>query len=476
MIKKITIFLMALLALIILCQPMPAKAAPHESIEVVTNQASIDFPKKVLFTLNVKSDAEINTITLAYGTERRSCTGQAQVAIDFTAGTDVHTSWSWDLRKSGDLPPGAIIWWQWLVTDANGNRLDSEIQTIEFMDPNYTWKQTAQGGVTILWAEGPRSFGENLLTLSLSAIERLQEEAGISPIGEVRLTIYPSSSEMIDASVELPDWAGGRAFPEYNMIVAGIAPTELEWAAELIPHEIGHLVTFARTFNCLGVSDPTWLNEGISMVAEGNPLDYADLNLVKNKLRNGLAPTLRSLAGGFSGSSDKVHLAYVQSELVVRFLIDEYGAENLAGLLAEIQAGNNIDKALWNVYGFDTDGLDSIWRISLGFDPLPGYDPNATPTPQAENTAVPTLSLWVPQSNATATPSPQPTPTPTPEATLEASATPQPSVMDKIDRASLFTYLGIFAGGLCVIGIIVAAFVIIVLIRRKNSSKREGLS
>jgi len=62
---------------------------------------------------------------LIYGTSAESCRLQQRSAgeVDFKASNTVNANWTWDLSQSGDLPPGASVWWQWEVQDDTGEHL-----------------------------------------------------------------------------------------------------------------------------------------------------------------------------------------------------------------------------------------------------------------------------------------------------------------------------------------------------------------
>ncbi|MBG0771610.1 MAG: hypothetical protein H0S82_07870, partial [Anaerolineaceae bacterium] len=65
-----------------------------------------------------------------------------------------------------------------------------------------------------------------------------------------------------------------------------------------------------------------------------------------------------------------------------------------------VKSGRNFDVLMEEIYGFDTNELDSLFRISLGFDPLPGFDLNAIPTEAPQNTPIPTIALATPMFQA----------------------------------------------------------------------------
>jgi len=63
--------------------------------------------------------------------------------------------------------------------------------------------------------------------------------------------------------------------------------------------------------------------------------------------------------------------------------VKEYGEEKFAQLYATFKQGSTTDKALQKIYGFDQDGLEDAWRVSLGLAPRQRATatPGLTPTP-----------------------------------------------------------------------------------------------
>jgi hypothetical protein len=72
--------------------------------------------------------------------------------------------------------------------------------------------------------------------------------------------------------------------------------------------------------------------------------------------------TARSLASPFSAIGGQASLAYAQSYSLVEFLISDYGQGRMLELLNTFRQGSSYDGALTKVYGFDTDGLNVLWR------------------------------------------------------------------------------------------------------------------
>ncbi|GAG25188.1 unnamed protein product, partial [marine sediment metagenome] len=176
-----------------------------------------------------------------------------------------------------------------------------------------------------------------------------------------------SSRDLRGAMVYPQEWTGGVAFIEYGIIAIGVDVDSLAWGKRCVAHELAHLVTYQMTFNPYG-DLPTWLNEGLSMYAEGDL--RADLQSVLNQAVAGdNLISVRSLCGSFPAKTEEANLYYAQSYSLVDFLIREYDKDRVLQLLGVFKEGSPYDSALLEVYGFDMDGLDDLWRQSLGLEP-----------------------------------------------------------------------------------------------------------
>jgi hypothetical protein len=413
---------LAALALILaLAQPALAQSGPR----VTADAAVVDFPAGIRFELAAESGQPLTRAELRYGADARSCLpSEARQALRFDSAAAIAVDWEWDFTRTSLLPPGVRFWWQWELEDAAGARLLTDKQWSTITDQRFTWRTATRDLVTVTWAAGDAAFGQELLDLSLRSLDRLEHEMGVRPDGPVGLVVYPTTADLTDSFVTLPEWAGGVALPAYNVVVTAIEPGQDSWASSVVPHELAHLVVGTLVFNCRGAGLPTWLNEGLAVHAEG-PAAPGDLARVRQALSAGALPSLRSMANGFQADRSRALLAYAHSAEVVRWMLAEFGPERLAELLALVRAGQTIDPALEAVYGLNTDGLDAGWRVAQGFDPLPTLAPTAAP---AERTPVPTLALWTAAPRQSATPpASEPPPSATPRVVAQA-ASPTPAV------------------------------------------------
>jgi hypothetical protein len=311
----------------------------------------------------------------------------------------VTATWDWDLNSSASLPPGAEIWWHWEIQDSLGARLTTEKSTLTIEDPNYTWQSLKNNSISLYWAQGSKSFGNFLMNQATQSLDQFVKNSGISQPSSIKIYVYPSADDVKAATLHMPDWIGGIAYPEYDVTIMGIDPRATAWAVQVIPHEISHVVTGWRVYNCTGGEMPTWLSEGLARFAEG-AIPANELTDLKTAIQNGEVPDLQGLTAGFSANAEVTTNEYTYSASVVTYLIDTFGADKMDALLGKIKEGNQIDDALRSVYNVDTPRLDHDWRVSLGLAPAVVFT-SASPSTTPRRTQIPTMALWTPAVETT---------------------------------------------------------------------------
>lgn len=359
---------------------------------IISDVLLLNYPENLTFQLKLRSHRVIEKVTLIYSSEVRSCQGRtARKDLEFEPQTSLSLEWDWDFSRSSTLPPGAIVEWQWEITDDSGDTTITEPKSFVVQDQRYGWQQISGNDITVQWYVGDKEFGDELHRVSAQSLEHVEDILGIQFDEHIWITVYPDSEEVQDAVKFTSDWVGGLAFTHHNIIIIAGYPGQDEWLNSVIPHEIAHLLIDTQTFNCKGAWLPTWFDEGLAEYSEGS-LDHADRDLIHEASRTSSIPRLRTLSGAFSQDSDRAYLDYIVSNAAVEFLIQEYGSEKMAGFLRHLHSGELFDKALENVYGMKTDELDTAWRQDFGLEVEPSNSKQQklkiTDSPQ------PTLALY----------------------------------------------------------------------------------
>ena len=359
MIKKTGILSLVVCLFLVLFGPALVQA--RGGLTILDSSAEADFPSGLNFNLSAQSEVNITDIRLCYFIDRISYAHvTSEVYIEFVPATRVDISWTLEMVKIGGLPPGSSIEYWWLVEDASGERVETTPVLVQFDDTRYSWDSLTQDKVTMYWYEGGESFIQELMAAAQQALARLAEDTGAELERPVSLYIYASIQDLQGAMIYPREWTGGVAFTRYGTIVIGIPPIYLQWGERAVAHELAHLVIHQMVLNPYS-GLPTWLDEGLAVYAEGAmaPEYAAYLN---QAIAEDSLISVRSLSSPFSAYAAEAILSYAQSYSLVEFLISNYGQGKMLELLNIFSQGSGYDAALDSVYGFDMDGLNTLWR------------------------------------------------------------------------------------------------------------------
>lgn len=158
---------------------------------------------------------------------------------------------------------------------------------------------------------------------------------------------------------QTPDWAGGAFDGRIKLPVRGLSENEPA-LARVARHEYAHnLVARLSSKHC-----PVWLNEGLAVWAEeehdGDRESWAHNTIAGQELFS-----LEQMGGSFSAlPPGRVEVAYAESYLAVRMLVDRYGARTLPALLDALRT-ENITEAFALVYPGDLPGFEQRFLQQL---------------------------------------------------------------------------------------------------------------
>jgi len=359
MIKKVIILALVVCLSVVVLSPGLVQA--QDGLTILSDSARVEFPFGLSFNLSARSDVNITDVRLHYEVDRTSCAQvTSEVYIELVPDTKVDVSWTLEMVRIGGLPPGSGVDYWWTVKDAAGDQIKTAPVRVKLDDERYPWDSLTEGEVTIYWYEGGQSFAQEIMTTAHQALARLAEDTGAYLEKPVKIYIYANSQDLQGAMIYPQEWTGGVAFTRFGIIAIGIAPDILDWGKRATAHELAHLVVHQMTLSPYG-DLPTWLDEGLAMYAEGEPtLEY--VAYLNKAIVEGSLISVRSLSSPFSAYAEEAVLSYAQSYSLVEFLISNYGQSKMLELLNTFRQGSTYDGALEQVYGFDMDGLDALWR------------------------------------------------------------------------------------------------------------------
>jgi hypothetical protein len=354
---KLVVLIFSLLLLVL----SPSLVQAQGELAVLSSSAVAIFPSQLSFSLSAQSSVNITDVRLCYRVDRTSFADVVSEGyVEFTPATRVDVSWALQMVKFGGLPPGSTVTYWWRVTDAGGNRVETAPAQVRYDDLRYSWRSLTEGMINLYWYKGNDAFARELMSAAQQALERLAEDTGASLEEPAELYIYASATDLQGAMINPQEWTGGVAFTRYSIMAIGIAPGDIEWGKMTIAHELTHLVIHQMTLNPYN-DLPTWLDEGLAMYNEG-PLDPLFTSWLTKAIAENSLISVQSLSSPFSAYAEEAYLSYAESYSLVEYLIATYGQGKMLELLNTFREGSGYDAALEKVYGFDMDGLESLWR------------------------------------------------------------------------------------------------------------------
>jgi hypothetical protein len=168
-----------------------------------------------------------------------------------------------------------------------------------------------------------------------SAYWRIGAALTTYPRGTTTVVLY--TVQQFRDITRAPDWAGGVYDGQIRVAVKGALehPEELD---RVLAHEFVHAVV-AQTG---GQDVPLWINEGLATVFESDGIEWARRVLADAPARIGL----ERLHGSFRRFEDAaVTVAYAESTVAVRRMIELRGAASVMALLQDLQHGVPFESA-----------------------------------------------------------------------------------------------------------------------------------
>ena len=387
--------------------------ADGESITVLQQTTQSDFPNGITFHLEVQGPDTINDIRVYFRKIGQAGDSGYRI-VDFNPGTHIYGESKILSNKDNQyIPPGTRIEYHYDIRDVNGRILKTDPQVYTYLDNRFDWSSVTDGVITVFYfGDGSLEKAEKILNICRTTLDHMGPILGIKPTHPLHIVTYQDYSDMKPAlpfrsnKVAESLITQGIAFADERSLIIYTSDSTFIGTTK---HEFTHLLVgdaAGRAYNRV----PLWLNEGLAEYAnpEGSYESY-----LQSAIQNGdLLPLWQRET--FSGTPRDIMIGYGQGESVVQFMIEEYGTDKMALLMANIPSSYDIDSALESSYGFDQYGLDSLWRSYMGLPQLP--NPNSksetiTRTPNDIDATQPPSTATSPTKSSdrtTSTPKTQP--------------------------------------------------------------------
>jgi hypothetical protein len=364
--------------------PPAAQSQTHDAgtttgaIEVLASSGRSDFPSRIVFNLQAKSSAQISSVRIAYRVGDDPVTSIARVTV--APAFRIDASYQIDLSREY-YPPGVTMHYRWQIEDQSGAQLTTSWTDLRITDPRFFWHERTLGAVTLHWYEGNDQYADTLLSTAARALATASSTMGTASPKPVDIYLYASEQDFRSALVAGSDqWVGGQTYPLYRLTVLLAPPDQLADDQRSVAHEMTHIAIDSTAEDPFGPL-PTWLDEGVAMVAEG-PLDPTFQQALASAAASHHLLSIQSISGNFPEDSDQAALAYAESASLVSYFEKQYGPQKLAALIAAFRQGETSDEAFQQTIGMPTREFQQRWEASLQ-----SLGAAATPTPSTRASA-----------------------------------------------------------------------------------------
>ena len=218
-----------------------------------------------------------------------------------------------------------------------------------------SFRRTLGGHFAVLF-EGPAE--EEAAAAAVDILERAYDSVGgllqAFPAEPVTVVLY--TQQQFRDITRTPGWSGGLFDGRIRLPVRGGLTDRREFE-RVLTHEYIHALVHSVAAG--GV--PAWLNEGLAAALETGGADRARKAIVR-----GTVVPLSQLERSFASLPDSaVTGAYAGSALAVIDILDRVGPSRLMGLLGDLGAGADFDRAFtsWVQISFDDFERDWVEKV-----------------------------------------------------------------------------------------------------------------
>ncbi|MCW5849922.1 MAG: hypothetical protein KIT87_07545 [Anaerolineae bacterium] len=401
------------------------------AIKVTSTTASAKFAQEIKFEVKAESSAgDIQRIDLYYTFHDDKASNR--VPTEITPAKSV-TATATKRAQQGEFAPQLDIRYYWRITDSAGNTLKTDTQTVVYSDDRYQWQKVANDRATVFWYSGNANTGQQFLQWTMEGLDRLEKNFGIKMSYPIHVVLYANKNDMALALSPRGDVfdQGATVLGEARSAYGTLLMLNQADAKTTLWHELTHLVLHDLVKGPYESNLVSWLDEGLAMYNEADDHNDNYQRALTDAIRRNDVFVVRSMTSP-NGVPAKVGIWYGQARSVVEYLLtNQGGKDKLAQLLNLLAGGTRVDPALKQVYNFDQDQLNDLWRASVG---LPTQSapvqpaqaatatprsapagPTAAPRPPTNTPRPPESSAQPPASQGQAQPAPQqPAPAPAP--------------------------------------------------------------
>jgi hypothetical protein len=342
-----------------------ATASGPTAITVIQQTVEIDYGKKIKISTRVDTGTiEIATVRALF----RPRGGKTVWIYSYPNFSIEAGSVSLDFEiPTGPgyyYPPGVEFDIEVEVTSKMGE-ISSVIspESIEYLDPDISWERVEGDGYTVIYYGVSRSEVENLTEAIDFRIPMLQATLGMTETPDFKAVVFPSIKAATPSFPPVSQTAtdeflfAGFAQPQYRLFVQG------QLNSTTFTHELAHLYTHEAVASAFQGGIPSWLGEGLARFLETGSSESSNARLISSVRPDELLP-LRNMIS-IPGKRSDVFIFYPQAGAFVGYLIEEFGHDSMADLLALINDGESLQSGFELTFGKSLYKVENDWRATF---------------------------------------------------------------------------------------------------------------
>jgi hypothetical protein len=266
----------------------------------------------------------------------------------------------------GYVTPNTLITYQWRAIDGEEVVL-STTGTLRYEDDRdgLDWQSAQLGEATVHWYGGAESQARRFGELTAIGVERGEELLGTELAGPVDVFVYDSQDEFFGAlGPGAREWTGAAAYTEIRTIFMWLGGGSSDYLEQAMIHEVTHVVFHDATDNPF--HEPArWLNEGIATWSETRN-DDGEREVVSSEASGAGLFAFDAITEQFPLGERGALLSYAQGTSMVQHIVDRFGTDAIAAIMAALRDGASDDEALEAGTGISAEALYAEFYQSFG--------------------------------------------------------------------------------------------------------------
>lgn len=146
------------------------------------------------------------------------------------------------------------------------------------------------------------------------------------------------------------------------------SPEQLSNFEAVLTHQFSHIAM--RTELISNKYDmPRWFSEGLAIYISGDISDQGK-SMVEDACREGKMMTVAQVETVLSGTGDSAsqgesEMAYAQSGMLMQYIVDKYGEDNVRYIMQDYATTGDLEKAFMKRLGYSPEGINADWQVNL---------------------------------------------------------------------------------------------------------------